>query len=210
MRGAFDTFQLAALGAFLVLFLGRTAQMYLARGVRVFQLVRGKPWSEALLEALFLVTFPLWLADVIGHAWPNPFDVIPASLDPALIDVTGTRWIGVVLQVAGLGLFAASLASFGSSWRVGVDQRAPGSLVTTGVFAWSRNPIFLSMDLCLVGSFLLNGQLVTLLFAAGAILGFHRQILHEERFLGRHYGRPYESYRTIVRRYLGRTAGAIR
>lgn len=205
MSAAFDAYQLLAMGAFLVLFLGRAAQMYLTRGVRVFQLVRGKPWSEALLEALFLVTFPLWLLDVIGHAWPSPFDVVPAALDPVLIDAVAARGLGAALQLVGVGLFAWSLTSFGTSWRVGVDQRAPGALVTHGVFAWSRNPIFLSMDLFLVGSFLLNGRLMMLLFAACAIVGFHRQILHEERFLGRHHGQPYESYRTRVRRYLGRS-----
>lgn len=206
MGRAFDGFQIVALGCFITLFLGRTVQMYLGRGIRVFQLVIGKPWPEALLEGLFLVASPVWLLLVLGRAWPVPFDLVPASLDPVLLGSAAAGWGGVILQLTGVALFAWSLRSFGSSWRVGVDQSAPGPLVTRGVFAWSRNPIFLSMDLFLFGVFLLDGHLSTGVFAAGTALGFHRQILNEERFLGRLYGDPYATYRSRVRRYLGRFA----
>ncbi len=206
MGRALDVFQLVVLGCFLALFLCRSIQLYVGRGVRVFQLVIGKPWREALLEGLFLVACPLWLLIVVGHAWPTPFDLVPAFADPVLLDSVAARLGGAALLLMGVALFAWSLWSFGGSWRVGVDRRAPGRLVTTGVFAWSRNPIFLSMDLILIGVFGLDGHLSTAVFAVGTALGFHRQILHEERFLGRLHGEPYAAYLGQVRRYLGRLA----
>jgi hypothetical protein len=38
-------------------------------------------------------------------------------------------------------LLAASLVSFGKSFRVGIDIDYPDKLVTSGVFAITRNPI---------------------------------------------------------------------
>lgn len=196
-------FQLVALAAFLALFVSRTAQLR-ARGIRVLNLVRGKPWQEAALEALFLVAFPLWLVDIVWHAWPWATGTVALSLDPSLFAPTWTALPGALLQLAAISVFAWSLRSMGGSWRVGVDQNDPGSLVTSGIFGWSRNPIFLSMDLFLVGAVLLTGRLVPAIFAFAAVLGFHRQILTEERFLAFQYGEAYRAYRRRVRRYLGR------
>lgn len=53
-------------------------------------------------------------------------------------------WAGVLLCLAGLLLLLWSLVSFGRSFRVGIDTDRPGGLVTTGVFAISRNPIYVA------------------------------------------------------------------
>lgn len=202
----FDAFELIALATFLLLFIGRTLQLRIGRGIRVYNMVRGKPFSEAALELLFLVAFPVWLVEVVVHAAGLSFDLLPAAVDPVLVSGTAPATLGAALQVLGIGLFAWSLASFGESWRVGVDQDAPGALVTGGVFRWSRNPIFSAMDLFLFGTFLLNGRLFSLAFALGSSIGFHRQILNEERFLASRYGAAYRTYRARVGRYLGRAA----
>ena len=49
MRSLFDVFQIAALVAFLLLFLGRTLYLWRVRGVQPFHLGRGKPLPQALL-----------------------------------------------------------------------------------------------------------------------------------------------------------------
>jgi hypothetical protein len=38
--------------------------------------------------------------------------------------------------------FAVTLKSFGDSFRVGIDEKKPDKLVTSGMFAISRNPIY--------------------------------------------------------------------
>ena len=49
MDRPFDTFQLAALACFLLVFCGRTLVLRLTRGVRVLTLVGGKPPLQAAL-----------------------------------------------------------------------------------------------------------------------------------------------------------------
>src|ERR1700753_851013 len=59
-----------------------------------------------------------------------------------LFQSTVIAWIGVGLCFIGLMVLFASLASFGRSFRVGIDVDPPDKLVTTGIFAVSRTPIY--------------------------------------------------------------------
>jgi len=104
------------------------------------------------------------------------------------------------LAVGG-AVFILALVSFGASWRIGIDAKTPGGLVTTGIFALSRNPIFVFLDLYAFGTFLINGTLGFLLFALVLAAGIHYQILQEESFLRRTYGTDYHDYCRRTARY---------
>ncbi|WP_085994311.1 methyltransferase family protein [Oceanobacillus senegalensis] len=112
------------------------------------------------------------------------------------------RWLGVVLCLSGLILFLFSILSFGKSFRVGIDEEKPGELITTGVFAISRNPIYTAFGLILTGIFLILPNWIVLLFVVGGFWLFHRQVKLEEKSLKKIYGREYEEYCKSVRRYL--------
>lgn len=111
-------------------------------------------------------------------------------------------WIGVGLCFTGLLVLFLSLASFGKSFRVGIDVDKPDELVTTGIFALSRNPIYVGFALVLIGQFLVFPNWVPLVYLAAGILLFHRQVLREEEFMRRHYGHEYTEYCRRVRRYV--------
>ena len=111
-------------------------------------------------------------------------------------------WIGVALCMLGLILFLLSLISFGKSFRVGIDEEKPGSLVTTGVYAISRNPIYTAFGLVLLGIFLIFPNWILLLFLVAGIWLFNRQVLREEDSLKKIYGEEYLEYCKKVRRYL--------
>jgi protein-S-isoprenylcysteine O-methyltransferase Ste14 len=73
-------------------------------------------------------------------------------------------WLGVLLCLAGLSLLLLSLISFGRSFRVGIDTEQPDKLVTTGVFAFSRNPIYVAFAHVLLGQFLVFPNWVILAY----------------------------------------------
>ena len=75
-------------------------------------------------------------------------------------------WVGVFLCFAGLVLLLLSLVSFGKSFRVGIDTDRPDKLVTTGVFAISRNPIYVAFGLVLLGQFLVFPNWILLVYLA--------------------------------------------
>lgn len=111
-------------------------------------------------------------------------------------------WIGIALCLAGLVVLLLSLISFGRSFRVGIDVDHPDELVTTGLFAWSRNPIYVAFFLVLVGQFLVFPNWIPLAYIAAGSWLVHRQVLREEEFMRRQYGEKYAEYCRRVRRYV--------
>jgi protein-S-isoprenylcysteine O-methyltransferase Ste14 len=83
------------------------------------------------------------------------------------------------------------------------------ALVTSGVFAWTRNPMYLGLALLLLGWAI---RLGTLSSFAGALLFppliRHVQIRSEEQALRRRFGSDYDRYCQGVRRWWGRNRRA--
>src|SRR5262249_22308174 len=111
-------------------------------------------------------------------------------------------WAGVFLCFVGLIFVLLSLVSFGKSFRVGIDIENPDKLVTTGVFALSRNPIYVAFCIVLLGQFLVFPNWIMLVYLAAGIWLIHRQVLREEKFLRKRYDQEYAEYCNRVRRYL--------
>jgi protein-S-isoprenylcysteine O-methyltransferase Ste14 len=115
---------------------------------------------------------------------------------------TTVAWLGVALCLVGVLILVLSLVSFGNSFRVGIDVDQPGRLVTTGIFAVSRNPIYVGFFVFLVGQFLVFPNWVPLIYLIAATWLFHRQVLREEDFMRQRYGQEYAEYCSHVRRYV--------
>src|SRR5262245_26381423 len=111
-------------------------------------------------------------------------------------------WTGVFLSLAGLLLLFWSVLSFGQSFRVGIDTEHPDKLITSGAFAFSRNPIYVAFAMILFGQFLIFPNWILLAYMGAGPWLFHRQILREEEYLNQHYGKEYQEYCNRVRRYL--------
>jgi protein-S-isoprenylcysteine O-methyltransferase Ste14 len=111
-------------------------------------------------------------------------------------------WIGVSLCFGGLTLLLLSLVSFGKSFRVGIDVDHSDCLVTTGVFAFSRNPVYVAFAFVLLGQFLVFPNWILLAYLAAGVWLFHRQVLREEEFMRNRYGQEYAEYCRRVRRYV--------
>jgi protein-S-isoprenylcysteine O-methyltransferase Ste14 len=126
----------------------------------------------------------------------------PAVSTQELFHSEAAAWIGVCICLAGLLCFFWSLISFGKSFRVGIDTDHPDRLITTGIFGFSRNPIYVAFATVLIGEFLVFPNWILLVYLAAATWLFHRQVLREEAYLKDHYGPEYIEYCKRVRRYL--------
>lgn len=90
----------------------------------------------------------------------------------------------------------------GHSWRIGIDQQNSTKLVSSGLFAVSRNPIFLAMRVNLLGLFLVLPNAISLcLLVAGEIL-MQVQVRLEEEHLAQLHQENYVAYRAKVRRWV--------
>lgn len=90
----------------------------------------------------------------------------------------------------------------GQSWRIGIDKEVKTPLVTSGLFAWSRNPIFLAMRVCLAGLTLLQPNAITLALLLIGDIVMQFQVRLEEAFLREQHGAAYAEYCARVRRWL--------
>ena len=111
-------------------------------------------------------------------------------------------WIGVCFCLSGLLLIVLSLISFGTSFRVGIDTQQSDTLVTGGVFGISRNPMYVAFASILIGQFLIFPNWILMVYIGAGLWLFNRQVLREEDYLKRHYGKEYSEYCGRVRRYL--------
>ena len=115
-----------------------------------------------------------------------------------------TRFTGFCIGMLGDIIFLASVLCMKDSWRAGIPDKDRTTLVTTGIYRYSRNPAFLGFDFMYVGLLLMYFNLSMLVVSAFAIIMLHLQILQEERYLTENYGESYREYRKHVFRYLGR------
>jgi len=127
---------------------------------------------------------------------------LPLVSTQEFFDSASIAWIGVIFCCGGLMALLWSLVSFGQSFRIGIDTEEPDQLITTGIYALSRNPIYVVFALILWGQFLIFPNWILLIYLCAAVGLFHRQVLREEAFMANHYGEAYQAYCKQVSRYL--------
>jgi protein-S-isoprenylcysteine O-methyltransferase Ste14 len=115
----------------------------------------------------------------------------------------GGLWVGLALVLASLGFGfwgRAAMISAGTN----VDPRKPTTtIVETGAFRFTRNPLYVGMAVVFVGLTLCANTLWGLvLLVPVALIMHHGVILREERYLEFKFGDAYRRYRARVRRYV--------
>ena len=142
---------------------------------------------------------PILDLGVLAAAWllgsVIPLDILPTDM---VTRVGG--WlvfaVGISIAVAGIGYFK----------RIGTPVNPTGraaQLATGGVYAWTRNPMYLGTVIAFVGLALArNSAWLLILTAALPFALFKLAIAREEAYLTRRFGPAYAAYRAKVRRWL--------
>jgi len=137
--------------------------------------------------------FLLALLVIFGLGWWGSGSLLP---DP-------WPWLGVIPVLAGLWLAIAGARQFARAETNIVPFTESTTLVTDGVFAYTRNPMYLGMVLVLAGAALLTNVAVAWLVVVGfAVFIQQRFIRHEERLMEETFGDEYRAYKARVRRWL--------
>lgn len=160
-------------------------------GIRTNQIGRRKESSIHMVETLMSVaTLGAPAAQIMSIAFG--WNHLPAN----------ARFTGFCIGMLGDVIFLISVLCMRDSWRAGIPDKDKTSLVTTGIYRYSRNPAFLGFDLQYIGVLLMYCNLLTAGFTVFAIAMLHLQILQEEKYLTRTFGTAYTDYCRNVRRYL--------
>ena len=173
-----------------------------SRGIRVLVVDRQRTPGQIAQDLLAMLCLLVWSYELVAGAWLLGFHPVPARLAVVLFDWAPLKVAGGLLMTAGVVIYGLGTRGLGESWRLGIDRKKPGPLMKNGIFARTRNPIYLSFDLLLTGTFFIHGRLHLLLLALVVGVVMHLQILREERFLNERYGHAFGSYCASVGRYL--------
>lgn len=112
------------------------------------------------------------------------------------------RFIGMILMLLSLGWTVIAQIQMGNSWRIGIDEEKQTALVQTGLFRYSRNPIFLGMIVTIFGFFLTIPNAFTLVISLIGFVLIQIQVRLEEEFLSKTHGVKYKDFQEQVRRWL--------
>jgi protein-S-isoprenylcysteine O-methyltransferase Ste14 len=120
---------------------------------------------------------------------------------------------GLLMAAAGLGLAWIARSAMGTSWRIGVGPGEKTELVTTGVFARARNPIFTAMVTAQAGTVLMAPRWLSLGALTALVMSIELQVRWvEEPHLRKSHGTGYLDYATRVGRFvplIGRDRAAV-
>jgi len=146
-----------------------------------------------------------WLAGV-GFALAIAVGVAAPVLDLAgvleAIDSDGLNYAGAALALTGVFLTLYDQIAMGDSWRIGVDPGETTALVTSGPFAWVRNPIFSAMIPTACGLAMMVPNIASIAGVVGLITALELQVrIVEEPYLRQVHGDAYESYAGRVGRF---------
>lgn len=118
---------------------------------------------------------------------------------------TGTVTLVLGLLLGGIGAVGtvAAQLQMGESWRVGVDVQEQTALVTHGLFARVRNPIFTAMVVGFAGLALLVPNAVAIVGVLLAVVGLQLQVRFvEEPYLRGVHGGEYQRWAARSGRFL--------
>jgi protein-S-isoprenylcysteine O-methyltransferase Ste14 len=129
-----------------------------------------------------------------------------ARLTPGLDSATPWRTISAAfLALLGLGLAGSGVVAFNRAKTTinPLDIESASSLVTDGIFNYTRNPMYLGMT-CLLSSWMIYLAAPLTLVGPLAFVAFitRFQILPEERVMRAKFGLAYEAYQRRTRRWL--------
>ena len=140
----------------------------------------------------FVYLCAIALGLLLNFAWPVRLVSAPMSVP-----------LGATLVLVAVALFVYAVRTFRSAGTPVPGNRPTTTIVRTGPYRWSRNPIYLSFSLLQFGvAFWINSLwLLVTLIPAVALMSFV-VIPREERYVERHFPTEYLPYKACVRRWL--------
>ena len=109
---------------------------------------------------------------------------------------------GLVLLSLGFSFTVFTHFAMKAAWRSGIDPNSPKALITSGLYARSRNPMFIGVIMAQIGFFLALPSIFTLMCLVIGVVAVYRQMQAEEVDLINKFKGTYQQYCQQVPRWL--------
>ncbi len=114
-----------------------------------------------------------------------------------------TTPLGGALVVVAIALFSYSVAKFRAAGTPVPARKPTTTIVRSGPYRFSRNPIYLAFSLFQLGIAIWVDSVWLLVTLVGAVALMHYFVIpREEHYLERKFGAQYLDYKAFVRRWL--------
>lgn len=138
-----------------------------------------------------------------GAAFAAGMALRASSIPLAWAARPGTALAGGVVLAGGVTLTIAGIAQVARHRRTIVPHRPVSTLLTTGVYRLSRNPMYTGLAVAYLGGVLLAGSWWPLITWPAAVVAVRLLVIGpEERYLASRFGQAYSQYRSRTRRWL--------
>ena len=137
------------------------------------------------------------LAVLAGLAlkWLMPLSFLPAAVP--------TGWLGTIVFALALALVAWAISTMTRAGSNVPTSLPTTTIVETGPYRLTRNPIYLGMVLGLIGlAIAFNSLWLSMTLVPFALVIRYGVVTREEVYLERKFGDVYRGYRSRVRRWL--------
>jgi protein-S-isoprenylcysteine O-methyltransferase Ste14 len=122
---------------------------------------------------------------------------------PFLPSGVPSGWLGAILFVLALALFAWAIMTMTRAGSNVPTNRPSTTIVESGPYRFSRNPIYLGMFLALIGfAMAFDNPWLLMILVPFALVIRYGVVAREEVYLERKFGDVYRGYRSRVRRWL--------
>ena len=141
---------------------------------------------------------PIWYALAVLGGWLlNRRWPLPLARSYATVS------IGLLFLIAGIALALGAGGRFRRAGTTRVPIRPATALVTSGPFAYTRNPMYVSLALITIGLGLLLATWWPIMLLVPTLFIVQTFVIQpEERYLRRRFGPDYDDYLRRVRRWL--------
>ena len=171
----------------------------------VWMLMAGftKPVQEAqsqtkglLYKVLLWIGFALLFSnfDTRGSAFVLFTHIIP--------NTAPVGYAGLIVTIVGLIAILSARYSLGSNWSVGMDVKEKHELVTCGLYAYIRHPIYAALLMMFFGSAVVFGTLGSVIGFILAIVSCLIRIHNEDALMAREFPDTHAAYVTRTKRLI--------
>ncbi len=148
------------------------------------------------------VRFPPPIVPLLGLAAGFALEWVVSPIPDPFVGV----WrfvVGANCTAAGLALMLIAIGLFRTTGQDPKPWKSSPSLIATGIYKWTRNPMYLGMGLLQAGiGVLLANMWVVVLVPGTWLIIYFIAIRHEESYLDQQFGGAYLDYKNQVRRWL--------
>ena len=148
-------------------------------------------------NVIFRPPFAWAVAVLAGLAlnWLMPLPFVPAAA-PA-------GWLGAMVFVLALALFSWAIVTITRAGSNVPTKLPTTTIVESGPYRFTRNPIYLGMFLGLIGlAIAFDNFWLLMMLVPFALVIRYGVVAREEAYLERKFGDVYRGYRSRVRRWL--------